>query len=81
MFSFAKDSESLEEIRVALMDVFAKRVEKDMDNLWDSGKWDNEKKTKQFTRTQADSFPVKPFQESILAPPLAAFHPKFALRS
>ncbi len=43
MFSFAKDSESLEEIRVALMDVFAKRVEKDMDDLWDSGKWDNKK--------------------------------------
>ncbi|WP_290731426.1 hypothetical protein [Fibrobacter sp. UBA3629] len=42
-FSFAKDSESLEEIRVALMDVFAKRVEKDMDDLWDSGKWDNKK--------------------------------------
>ena len=43
MFSFAKDSKSLEEIRVALMDVFAKRVEKDMDDLWDSGKWNNEK--------------------------------------
>ncbi|MBP5247833.1 MAG: hypothetical protein J6Z31_08260 [Fibrobacter sp.] len=43
MFSFAKDPESLEEIRVALMDVFAKRVEKGMDDLWDSGKWDNEK--------------------------------------
>lgn len=43
MFAFAKDSESLEEIRIALMDVFAKRVEKDMDDLWESGKWDNEK--------------------------------------
>ena len=43
MFSFAKDSKSLEEIRVALMDIFAKRVEKDMDDLWDSGKWDNDK--------------------------------------
>ena len=43
MFSFAKDSKSLEEIRVALMDIFAKRVEKDMDDLWDSGKWNNEK--------------------------------------
>ena len=27
MFSFAKDSKSLEEIRVALTDVFSKRVE------------------------------------------------------
>ena len=43
MFSFAKDSKSLEEIRIALMDFFAKRVEKDMDELWDSCKWNNEK--------------------------------------
>lgn len=43
MFAFAKDSKSLEEIRAALMEVFAKRVEKDMDCLWDSGKWDNDK--------------------------------------
>ena len=43
MFSFAKDSESLEEIRVALADIFAKRVENGMDALWDSGKWDNKR--------------------------------------
>lgn len=43
MFSFAKDSKSLEEIRIALMDFFAKRVEKDMDELWDSCEWNNEK--------------------------------------
>ena len=43
MFSFAKDSKSLEEIRVALTDVFAKRVENGMDALWDSGEWNNEK--------------------------------------
>ena len=43
MFSFAKDSKSWEEIRVALTDVFAKRVENSMDALWESGEWDNEK--------------------------------------
>lgn len=43
MFSYAKDPKSLEEIRSALMDVFAKRVENDMDALWDSGKWNDEK--------------------------------------
>ncbi len=43
MFSYAKDPKSLEEIRSALMTVFAKRVEKDMDALWDSGEWNDEK--------------------------------------
>ena len=43
MFSFAKDSKALEEIRVALMDVFAKRVEDGMDSLWETGEWDDEK--------------------------------------
>jgi hypothetical protein len=43
MFSFAKDSETMEEIRVALMEVFAKRVEDSMDALWKSGEWNNEK--------------------------------------
>ena len=43
MFSFAKDSQALAEIRAALMEIFAKRVEDDMDALWESGKWDNEK--------------------------------------
>ena len=46
MFSFAKDSKSLEEIRVALTDVFAKRVENGMDALWESGEWNNEKNEK-----------------------------------
>ena len=49
MFSFAKDSESLEEIRVALTDVFAKRVENGMDALWESGEWNNEKNEKVFS--------------------------------
>jgi hypothetical protein len=43
MFSFAKDSETMEEIRVALMEVFAKRVEDSMDALWEFGEWNNEK--------------------------------------
>ena len=43
MFSFAKDAESLAEIRVALMEIFAKRVEDGMDALWESGEWNNEK--------------------------------------
>jgi hypothetical protein len=43
MFSFAKDSKALAEIRAALMEIFAKRVEDDMDALWESGEWDNEK--------------------------------------
>lgn len=43
MFSFAKDSKSLEEIRVALTDIFAKRVENGMDALWNSGEWNDEK--------------------------------------
>jgi hypothetical protein len=33
----------LAEIRAALMEIFAKRVEDDMDALWESGEWDNEK--------------------------------------
>jgi hypothetical protein len=33
----------MEEIRVALMEVFAKRVEDSMDALWESGEWNNEK--------------------------------------
>jgi len=43
MFSFAKDSKALAEIRTALMEIFAKRVEDDMDALWESGAWDNQK--------------------------------------
>ena len=43
MFSFAKDSKSLSEIQTTLMEIFAKRVEDDMDALWESGAWNNEK--------------------------------------
>lgn len=43
MFSYAKTPSALEDIRKALSAYFAKRVEDDMDALWDSGEWDNEK--------------------------------------
>ena len=43
MFSFAKNEESLEEIKTALTAYFAKRVEDEMDALWESGEWNQEK--------------------------------------
>lgn len=43
MFSFAKNEESLEEIKLALTAYFSKRVEDDMDTLWESGEWNQEK--------------------------------------
>ena len=43
MFSFAKNEESLEEIKLALTAYFSKRVEDDMDALWGSGEWNQEK--------------------------------------
>jgi len=43
MFSFAKDESSLEEIKNALAAYFTKKAEDEMDKLWDSGEWDEEK--------------------------------------
>ena len=43
MFSYAKTSESLEDVRKSLAQYFAKRVEDDMDALWDSDQWSQEK--------------------------------------
>ena len=43
MSSFAKNEESLEEIKLALTAYFSKRVEDDMDTLWESGEWNQEK--------------------------------------
>ena len=43
MFSFAKNEESLEEIKLALTAYFVKRVEDEMDALWESGEWNQEK--------------------------------------
>lgn len=43
LFSFAKNEESLNEIKIALTAYFAQKVEEDMDALWESGEWDQEK--------------------------------------
>lgn len=43
MFSYAKSESALEEIKRALSLYFAKRVSDDMDALWDSGEWSDEK--------------------------------------
>ena len=43
MFSYAKTDEAFEEIKKALSLYFAKRVSDDMDALWDSGEWSQEK--------------------------------------
>ena len=39
MFSFAKDEDTLIEIKEALSTYLAKRVEEDMDKLWEQGLW------------------------------------------
>lgn len=43
LFSFAKNEESLNEIKIALTAYFARKVEDDMDALWENGEWDQEK--------------------------------------
>ena len=43
MFSYAKTDAAFEEIKKALSLYFAKRVSDDMDALWDSGEWSQEK--------------------------------------
>jgi len=43
MFSYARTPEAFDEIKKALFSYFADKVESDMDALWDSGEWDNEK--------------------------------------
>ena len=43
MFSYAKEESALADIRIALTQYFSRRVEEDMDALWDAGKWDQEK--------------------------------------
>lgn len=43
LFSFAKNEESLNEIKMALTAYFAQKVEEDMDALWETGEWDQEK--------------------------------------
>ena len=43
MFSYAKDESSLNELKEAMSAYFARRVEEEMDELWDKGLWDQEK--------------------------------------
>ena len=43
MFSYAKTEAAFEDIKKALSLYFAKRVSDDMDALWDSGEWSQEK--------------------------------------
>jgi hypothetical protein len=43
MFSFAKTEDTLFEIKKALSAYFAKKVEDDMDLLWEQGLWSQEK--------------------------------------
>ena len=43
MFSFAKNEETLLEIKEALSAYFARKVEEGMDQLWVQGLWDQEK--------------------------------------
>lgn len=43
MFSYAKSESSLDEIKKALTTYFAQKVEDEMDKLWESGEWDQEK--------------------------------------
>ena len=41
MFSFAKNEDTLSELKEALSAYFSKKVEDEMDELWDVGEWDN----------------------------------------
>jgi len=43
MFSYAKTDAAFDEIKKALSIYFAQRVSDDMDALWDSGEWSEEK--------------------------------------
>ena len=57
MFSYAKSEDSLNEIKKALTTYFAKKVEDEMDNLWESGEGDQEKNEailKEHLRTNYD---------------------------
>ena len=43
MFSYAKNEDSLDEIKKALTAYFSKKVEDEMDELWEIGDWDDKK--------------------------------------
>ena len=57
MFSFTKTDDALFEIKKALSAYFAKKVEEDMDKLWEEGLWSqeqNENILKEHLRTPYD---------------------------
>lgn len=43
MFSYAKDERQLNDLKSALANYFASTIDKEMDKLWDEGKWSDEK--------------------------------------
>lgn len=43
MFSYAKDEKQLDDLKSALVTYFASNIDKEMDKLWDDGKWSDEK--------------------------------------
>ena len=43
MFSYAKNEDSLNEIKKALTTYFAQKVEEEMDHIWETGEWNQEK--------------------------------------
>ncbi len=43
MLSYARTEAVVDEMKVALSSFFAQKVDEQMDALWDSGEWDDEK--------------------------------------
>lgn len=43
MFSYATEKRQLDDLKTALTSYFAANIDKEMDKLWDEGKWDDEK--------------------------------------
>lgn len=43
MFSYADTDEDLNEIKTVLANYYARKVEREMDSLWDDGLWSEEK--------------------------------------
>lgn len=41
--SFAKDDKTLDDIKNVLASFFAQKAEEEMDKLWDTGEWNQEK--------------------------------------
>lgn len=43
MFSYATDERQLNDLKQALTSYFAANIDKEMDKLWEEGKWNDEK--------------------------------------